>query len=62
MLRETARVSTEAGVWILMMWLGWSAVDEPMTGLLLLYVFLASTGVAVFVGWLLWNKRSSRPP
>jgi hypothetical protein len=53
MLREIARVSTVAGVWILTMWLGWNAVDEPMTGSLLLYVFLASTGVAGFVGWLL---------
>jgi hypothetical protein len=62
MLREIARVSTVASVWILTMWLGWNAVDEPMTGLLLLYVFLASTGVAGFVGWLLWDKRLSRPP
>ena len=57
MLREIERVIIVAVIWILMMWLGWSAVDEPMTGLLLLYVFLASTGVAGFVRWLLRERK-----
>ena len=57
MLREIERVIIVAVIWMLMMWLGWSAVDEPMTGLLLLYVFLASTGVAGFVGWLLRQRK-----
>jgi len=44
------------GIWIFLMWLGLTALTERNIGLLALYVFLGSTGVAMSVAWF-WSSK-----